>query len=77
MQRSVVGAGNLNLLLQEALNHNTAGISRGGYTYKFGDRVMQIRNNYDKNVFNGDIGTVAKVDLEERTLTIDVDGRMV
>ncbi|MDD6623680.1 MAG: AAA family ATPase, partial [Bacteroides sp.] len=77
MQRSVVGAGNLNLLLQEALNHNTAGISRGGYTYKFGDRVMQIRNNYDKNVFNGDIGTVAKVDLEERTLTIDFDGRMV
>ena len=77
MQRSVVGAGNLNLLLQEALNHNTAGISRGGYTYKFGDRVMQIRNNYDKNVFNGDIGIVAKVDLEDRTLTIDFDGRMV
>ena len=77
MQRSVVGAGNLNILLQEALNHNTAGISRGGYTYKFGDRVMQIRNNYDKNVFNGDIGIVAKVDLEDRTLTIDFDGRMV
>lgn len=77
MQRSVVGAGNLNILLQEALNHNTTGISRGGYTYKFGDRVMQIRNNYDKNVFNGDIGIVAKVDLEDRTLTIDFDGRMV
>ena len=77
MQRSVVGAGNLNILLQEALNHNTAGISRGGYTYKYGDRVMQIRNNYDKNVFNGDIGIVAKVDLEDRTLTIDFDGRMV
>lgn len=77
MQRSVVGAGNLNILLQEALNHNTAGISRGGYTYKYGDRVMQIRNNYDKNVFNGDIGIVANVDLEDRALTIDFDGRMV
>ncbi|MDO4995530.1 MAG: AAA family ATPase, partial [Bacteroidales bacterium] len=77
MQRSVVGAGNLNVVLQQALNHNTQNISRGGNTYKLGDRVMQIRNNYDKNVFNGDIGTVEKVNLEDRTLTINFDDIMV
>ena len=60
MQRSVVGAANLNMMLQQALNTTTLGISRGGTTYKLGDRVMQIRNNYDKNVYNGDIGTVEK-----------------
>ncbi len=77
MQRSVVGSGNLNMLLQQALNSNTAGISRGGYTYKLGDRVMQIRNNYDKSVFNGDIGMVTDVVMEDRTLTIDFDGHKV
>lgn len=77
MQRSVVGAGNLNTVLQQALNHNTLSLSRGGNTYKLGDRVMQIRNNYDKNVFNGDIGTVEKVNLEDRTLTINFDDTMV
>lgn len=77
MQRSVVGAGNLNVVLQQALNHNTQSISRGGNTYKLGDRVMQIRNNYDKNVFNGDIGTVEKVNLEDRTLTINFDDTLV
>ena len=77
MQRSVVGAGNLNTVLQQALNHNTQSLSRGGNTYKLGDRVMQIRNNYDKNVFNGDIGTVEKVNLEDRTLTINFDDTMV
>ena len=77
MQRSVVGAGNLNTVLQQALNHNTLSLSRGGNTYKLGDRVMQIRNNYDKNVFNGDIGTVEKVNLEDRTLTINFDDTMM
>lgn len=77
MQRSIVGAGNLNTVLQQALNHNTLSLSRGGNTYKLGDRVMQIRNNYDKNVFNGDIGTVEKVNLEDRTLTINFDDTMV
>ena len=45
MQRSVVGAANLNMMLQQSLNSNTLGISRGGITYKLGDRVMQVRNN--------------------------------
>ena len=77
MQRSVVGAANLNMLLQQALNTTTLGISRGGTTYKLGDRVMQIRNNYDKNVYNGDIGTVEKVNIEDRTLCVNFDNNLV
>ena len=77
MQRSVVGAGNLNMLLQQALNTSTLGISRGGINYRLGDRVMQIRNNYDKNVFNGDIGIIEKVNMEDRTLCIRFDDSLV
>ena len=77
MQRGVVGAANLNMVLQQALNHNTAALVRGGYTFKEGDRVMQLRNNYDKDVYNGDLGYVRSVDMEERTLTVDFDGQTV
>lgn len=77
MQRGVVGAANLNMALQQALNHNTAALVRGGYTFKEGDRVMQLRNNYDKDVYNGDLGYVRSVDMEERTLTVDFDGQLV
>jgi len=77
MQRGVVGAANLNILLQQALNAETNGISRSGYTFRQGDRVMQIRNNYEKDVFNGDIGMVESVNLEDRTLIINFDGRCV
>lgn len=73
MQRGIVGASNLNLMLQEALNPNKAGLSRGGFTFRKGDRVMQIRNNYDKNVFNGDLGYVVDVNMEDRTLTVMFD----
>lgn len=77
MQRSVVGAANLNMALQQALNYNTAALVRGGYTYKEGDRVMQLRNNYDKDVYNSDLGYVHSMDMEERTLTVDFDGQLV
>ena len=75
MQRGVVGAANLNLLLQQALNPSGPSLSRGGYTYRQGDRVMQLRNNYDKDVFNGDLGYIREVDTEERTLKVDFDGK--
>ena len=77
MQRSVVGANNLNMMLQQALNTSNLGISRGGTTYKLGDRVMQVRNNYDKNVFNGDIGIVEQVSMEDRTLFVRFDDNLV
>lgn len=74
MQRGVVGASNLNLVLQEALNPTSVCLNRGGYSYRKGDRVMQIRNNYDKGVFNGDLGYIQEVDMEERTLIASFDG---
>lgn len=77
MQRGVVGAANLNLLLQQALNPSGPSLSRGGYTYRQGDRVMQLRNNYDKDVFNGDLGYIREVDTEERTLKVDFDGKWI
>ena len=77
MQRGTVGAGNLNIELQNALNPTGSSLARGGYTFRQGDKVMQIRNNYDKNVFNGDIGYITAVDTNERTLTVTFDSRLV
>ena len=77
MQRGVVGAANLNLLLQQALNPSGPSLGRGGYTYRQGDRVMQLCNNYAKEVFNGDLGYIREVDTEERTLKVDFDGKKV
>ncbi len=77
MQRGTVGAGNLNIELQNALNPTGPSLARGGYTFRLGDKVMQIRNNYDKNVFNGDIGYITAVDTNERTLTVTFDSRLV
>lgn len=77
MQRGVVGATNLNQLLQAALNPSGNGLNRGGYVFRVGDRVMQIRNNYDKEVFNGDLGYIQDVNVEDRTLTVDFDGKLV
>ena len=77
MQRGVVGAANLNLLLQQALNPSGPSLGRGGYTYRQGDRVMQLCNNYAKEVFNGDQGYIREVDTEERTLKVDFDGKWI
>lgn len=77
MQRSVVGATNLNVILQEAINPVGESLSRGGYKYRNGDKVMQIRNNYDKDISNGDIGFVCEVDMDERSLTVIYEGRAV
>ena len=92
MQRSVVGATNLNLALQEALNPPEQEtflrgrgkammpkpcIRRSGYCFRSGDKVMQIKNNYDKEVFNGDIGIVDSVNEIDRTLTAVFDGRSI
>ena len=77
MQRGICGAANLNQVLQEAMNPSNVFLRRGGTQYRLRDKVMQIRNDYDKEVFNGDIGVVSKVDMEERELTVDFDGRAV
>ena len=85
MQRGVVGAANLNQLLQAAVNPPVKDykgnpgpeLHRGGYTFRAGDKVMQIRNNYDKEVFNGDIGTIEQINPEDRTLSVRFDDRSV
>ncbi len=77
MQRGVVGAANLNRMLQEAVNPTEILLRRSGLTYRLHDRVMQIKNNYDKEVFNGDIGSIQSIDLENRTLSVQFDDRPV
>lgn len=92
MQRSIVGAANLNLALQEALNPPEQDIfmrgrgkvtmpkeclRRSGYAYRTDDKVMQIKNNYDKEVFNGDIGIIESVNETDRTLKVNFDGRSI
>jgi len=77
MHKGLIGVSNLNLELQRRLNPDSSGITLGSRSLKLGDKVMQIVNNYDKDVFNGDIGWIAKIDQEDRALTIDFDGRLV
>ncbi len=77
MQRGVVGAHNLNAALQEALNPGDECLRRSGIAFRKSDKVMQIRNNYDKEVFNGDIGIITALDTEDRELTVEFDGRAV
>jgi len=77
MNRGIVGTTNLNTALQEALNPGEGGVLRGGRTFRVGDKVMQIKNDYDREVFNGDIGRITAIDDEEHEVTVTIDGRPV
>ena len=77
MRKNLLGTENLNYELQKALNPEGPAIIRGGTTFRVGDRVMQLRNNYDKDVYNGDVGFVKAVDAEKRALVVTFDGRPV
>jgi exodeoxyribonuclease V alpha subunit len=77
MHRGTVGAGNLNVELQKALNPREDGVIRGNRTFRINDKVMQIKNNYDKEVFNGDIGRITRIDPENQEVTLSFDGRDV
>ncbi len=77
MQRGVLGCRNLNTLLQDALNPTGPAIQRYGWTFRMGDKVMQMVNDYDKDVFNGDIGRVTKIDEVEQEMTVRFDDRPV
>ena len=84
MQRGAAGAASLNQALQAAVNPPARDsrspapeLRRAGFTFRTGDKVMQIRNNYDKEVFNGDIGVIQSIDPENRTLQILFDDRLV
>lgn len=75
MYKGVVGAENLNLFLQLHLNQDQRSVQRGSRVFKMGDKVMQVRNNYDKDVYNGDIGRLAKIDRENQEVLVNFDGR--
>jgi exodeoxyribonuclease V alpha subunit len=78
MNRGGVGARSLNIALQAALN--PAGerkVERFGWTFAPGDKVMQLENDYDREVYNGDIGMIVDVDPDEGELAVDFDGRSV
>ena len=77
MHRGVVGSGNLNMALQENLNPSQEMITRGNRNFKVNDKVMQIRNNYDKEVFNGDIGRITHLRQDDYEMTVTFDGRDV
>jgi exodeoxyribonuclease V alpha subunit len=77
MHRGSVGAGNLNQKLQAALNPGEGGVTRGERTYRIHDKVMQIRNNYDKEVFNGDIGRITAIAWDSREISVRIDSREV
>ncbi len=78
MNRGGLGARSLNMELQQRLNPNAEPrLTRFGWTYAPGDKVIQTVNNYDKDVFNGDIGRVARIDQEEGLVFIDYDGERV
>ncbi len=78
MHRGEAGSENLNKRLQEVLiASNAPSIQRGKKVFRLGDKVMQTRNNYEKDVFNGDIGTVILLDGKDRTLTVRIDDRNI
>ncbi len=77
MQRGELGARNLNVRLQQSLNPSGVHVERFGSFFREGDKVMQTQNDYDKDVFNGDIGRIQSIDEEERELIITFDGRDV
>ena len=77
MRRNLLGTENLNSVIQTALNPSGPSLVRGCTHFRVNDRVMQLRNNYDKEVFNGDIGFIKQVDAEDRALIVLFDGRPV
>lgn len=77
MKRGVIGTGQLNLALQNALNPNGTALIQHGQEFREGDKVMQSRNNYDKKVFNGDVGRIGRIDRINHEVEVVFDGRRV
>jgi len=77
MQKGELGARNLNVTMQQLLNPRGDEVERFGIVYRTGDKVMQTENDYDKDVYNGDIGRILSIDSEAAELVIDFDDRKV
>ena len=76
MNKGNLGAHYLNIQLQAALNPSSKELRIGGKVFKENDKVMQIVNNYDKDVFNGDVGIVTTIDNEDHEVTVDFEGKV-
>ena len=77
MNKGPLGTVALNLELQALLNPTGPALTRGAKTLRRGDKVMQLRNNYDLEVFNGDVGRILEIDSVEHQVLVEVDGRSV
>ena len=77
MRKNLLGTENLNVEIQKALNPEGVALIRGGTTFRSGDRVMQLRNNYDKDVYNGDVGFIKAINTDDRSMVVVFDGRPV
>ncbi|MET0595383.1 MAG: ATP-dependent RecD-like DNA helicase [Polyangiaceae bacterium] len=77
MHKGLLGAQTLNQELQMLFNPDGPSVVRGTRIFRVGDKVMQVRNDYDLDVFNGDVGHVDAIDNDERTMTVTFDGRPV
>jgi exodeoxyribonuclease V alpha subunit len=73
MHKGIVGTGNLNTVLQDSLNPSKIMLIRGDRNFRLNDKVMQVRNNYEKEVFNGDIGRITEIDPENQKVTVTFD----
>lgn len=80
MHRSAAGVSELNSILQESLNPatpNKVAYNQGFRTLRTDDRVMQVQNNYDRQVFNGDMGIIKSINLEDQVIQVTFDGRNI
>jgi len=77
MHKGVVGASNLNIVLQECLNPGEVQVQRGARSFRLNDKVMQISNNYDKDVFNGDIGRIVEINRIDQVVVVRFENRPV
>lgn len=77
MQKGELGAQALNQRIQRCLNPETCGVKYYSQSFKRGDRVMQMRNNYDKDIFNGDIGYITVINVEKETIVVQFDDKLV
>lgn len=75
MNRGQIGNRNLNEVLQKKLNPSNDPLIKLGRTFHVNDKVMQLRNNYDLNVYNGDVGYIRHIDREEHELIVEIDGK--
>ncbi len=77
MHRGPAGTTALNQLLQAALNPTGPALSHHGQAFRLGDKVLQLKNDYDREVYNGDLGVISRVDEQERRLSVRFDARDV